>query len=77
LEVEVPILVYEIIPNGTLFQLIHENHDRQRVSLEDRPRISQESAEALAYLHLSINHPIVHGDVKSLNILLDDNYRAK
>jgi len=77
LEVEVPILVYEFIPNGTLFQLIHENHDRQPVSLEDRLRIAQESAEALEYLHLSINHPIVHGDVKSLNILLDDNYEAK
>jgi serine/threonine protein kinase len=77
LEVEVPILVYEFIPNGTLFQLIHENHDRQHVSLEDRLRIAQESAEALEYLHLSINRPIVHGDVKSLNILLDNNCMAK
>ncbi|CAN6172422.1 unnamed protein product [Urochloa humidicola] len=77
LEVEVPILVYEYIPNGTLFQLIHGNHGRTPVSLEDRLRIAQESAEALEYLHLSINHPIVHGDVKSLNILLDDNYMAK
>ncbi|CAD6337800.1 unnamed protein product [Miscanthus lutarioriparius] len=77
LEVEVPILVYEFIPNGTLFQLIHENHDRQPVSLEDRLRIAQESAEALEYLHLSINRPIVHGDVKSLNILLDNNCMAK
>jgi len=76
LEVEVPILVYEFIPNGTLFQLIHGNHHTP-FSLEDRLRIAQESAEALEYLHLSINHPIVHGDVKSLNILLDDNYKAK
>ena len=75
LEVEVPILVYEFIPNGSLIQLIHEN--QQHVSLEDRLRIAQESTEALEYLHLSINHPIVHGDVKSLNILLDDNYKAK
>ncbi|CAL5045662.1 unnamed protein product [Urochloa decumbens] len=77
LEVEVPILVYEFIPNGTLFQLLHDNHNRQPVSLEDRLRIAQESAEALAYMHLSINHPIVHGDVKSLNILLGDNHMAK
>ena len=77
LEVEVPILVYEYIPNGTLFDLIHDNHGRAAVSLEDRLRIAQESAEALEYLHLFINRPIVHGDVKSLNILLDDKFMAK
>ncbi|WVZ82629.1 LOW QUALITY PROTEIN: hypothetical protein U9M48_029875 [Paspalum notatum var. saurae] len=77
LEVEVPILVYEYIPNGTLFQLIHDNHGGPPVSLEDCLRIAQESAQPLEYLHLSINHPIVHGDVKSLNILLVENYMAK
>jgi len=75
LEVEVPILVYEFIPKGTLFHLIHGNI--APISLESRLRIAQETAEALAYLHLSTNRPIVHGDVKSLNILLDDNYMAK
>lgn len=79
LEVEVPILVYDYIPNGTLFQLIHgSNHgSRSPISLEARLKIAQESAEALSYLHLSTNRPIVHGDVKSLNILLDENYMAK
>ena len=75
LEVEVPILVYEFIPKGTLFHLIHGSNTP--ISLESRLRIAQESAEALAYLHLSTNRPIVHGDVKSLNILLDDNFMAK
>ncbi|KAJ1257914.1 hypothetical protein BS78_10G033000, partial [Paspalum vaginatum] len=77
LEVEVPILVYEYIPNGTLFQLIHGNYGRTPISLEARLKIAQESAEALSYLHLSTNSPIVHGDVKSLNILLDENYMVK
>ncbi|CAL5045674.1 unnamed protein product [Urochloa decumbens] len=78
LEVEVPMLVYEFIPNGTLFHLIHSKQDvRPPVSLEVRLRIAQESAEAIAFLHLSTNLPIVHGDVKSLNILLDENYMAK
>ncbi|XBI35218.1 hypothetical protein VPH35_120926 [Triticum aestivum] len=77
LEVEVPMLVYEFIPNGTLFHFIHRNYGSRPPSLDTRLRVAQESAEALAYLHLSTNRPIVHGDVKSMNILLDENYMAK
>ncbi|XBI07001.1 hypothetical protein VPH35_134961 [Triticum aestivum] len=77
LKVEVPILVYEFISNGTLFEFIHGNHGSPPPSLDTRLRIAQESAEALAYLPLSTNHHIFHGDVKSMNILLDDNYMAK
>ncbi|KAK3142500.1 hypothetical protein QOZ80_4BG0347260 [Eleusine coracana subsp. coracana] len=77
LEVEVPMLVYEFIPNGTLFDLIHGTYGGSPISLDTRLKIAQESAEALAYLHLSASPPIVHGDVKSPNILLGDNYVAK
>jgi len=76
LEVEVPMLVYEFIPNGTLFDLIHGNHGRH-ISLGTRLRIACESAEALAYLHSCASPPILHGDVKSTNILLDGDYAAK
>ena len=77
LEVEVPMLVYEFMPNGTLFDLIHVTYRSPSISLEARLRIAQESAEALAYLHSSASPPIVHGDVKSPNILLGDNCIAK
>ncbi|GJN27489.1 hypothetical protein PR202_gb15517 [Eleusine coracana subsp. coracana] len=70
-------LVYEFIPNGTLFDLIHGTYGGSPISLDTRLKIAQESAEALAYLHLSASPPIVHGDVKSPNILLGDNYVAK
>ncbi|KAM0859397.1 hypothetical protein ACQ4PT_047237 [Festuca glaucescens] len=76
LEVEVPMLVYEFVPNGTLFQLLHSNHG-QRISLATRLGIAYESADALAYLHSSASTPILHGDVKSSNILLDGDNRAK
>ncbi|CAN6218027.1 unnamed protein product [Urochloa humidicola] len=52
LEVEVPMLVYEFIPNGTLSQLIHGNHGR-KISLATRVQIAHQSAEAFAYLHQS------------------------
>ncbi|KAJ4747124.1 Wall-associated kinase family protein [Rhynchospora pubera] len=76
-EVEVPMLVYEFVSNGTLFQYIHNKKQGSCISLATRLRIAQESAEALAYLHFSASPPIFHGDVKSANILLDQNYTAK
>ncbi|XP_078150722.1 wall-associated receptor kinase 2-like [Carex rostrata] len=77
LEVEVPMLVYEFIPNGTLFDYIHGKKPGSHISLPTRLQIAHESAEALVYLHTSASPPIFHGDVKSANILLDQNYMAK
>ncbi|KAL6859020.1 hypothetical protein ACP4OV_018022 [Aristida adscensionis] len=77
LEVEVPMLVYEFIPNGTLYQLIHDRPHGSRISFTTRLKVAQETTEALAYLHSWASPPIIHGDVKSPNILIDENYTAK
>ncbi|KAF8642529.1 hypothetical protein HU200_067204 [Digitaria exilis] len=77
LEVEVPMLVYELIQNGTLFELIHGKNQVLQNSFSTLLRIAHEAAEGLHFLHSYASPPIIHGDVKTANILLDENYMAK
>ncbi|KAG5582282.1 hypothetical protein H5410_052909 [Solanum commersonii] len=77
LEDEVPLLVYEYVSEGTLYEHIHNQRGAAWLNWQNRLRISIETATALAYLHSFASMPIIHRDVKSANILLDNVYTAK
>ncbi|KAJ0639059.1 putative protein kinase RLK-Pelle-WAK family [Helianthus annuus] len=77
LETDVPLLVSEFIPNGTLYDRLHKGIDGFPISLNMRLQIATEVSGALAYLHSATSIPIYHRDIKTANILLDEKYRAK
>ncbi|XP_016451332.1 wall-associated receptor kinase 2-like [Nicotiana tabacum] len=77
LEAAVPLLVYEYVSHGTLYEHIHNQNGAPWLSWQNRLRVATETASALAYLHSSAAMPIIHRDVKSANLLLDDVYTAK
>ncbi|PIN08951.1 Serine/threonine protein kinase [Handroanthus impetiginosus] len=75
-EAEQPLMIYEYVSNGTLHDHLHGKYSNF-LDWETRLRIALQTAEALAYLHSAAYTPIYHRDVKSTNILLDDDFNAK
>ncbi|XP_038718859.1 probable receptor-like protein kinase At5g18500 [Tripterygium wilfordii] len=71
-------LVYEYVNNGNLEQWLHGNMRQSgHLTWEARMKIVLGTAKALAYLHEAIEPKVVHRDIKSSNILIDDNFDAK
>ncbi len=64
-------LVMELMPRGSLYHLLRNN---QPLPWEIRFQIAMDAAWGLKDLH---GYHILHRDLKSLNILLDDRLRAK
>ncbi|KAH9325607.1 hypothetical protein KI387_005785 [Taxus chinensis] len=71
------ILVFQYASNGTLFENLHVCTGYERLTWKQRMRIITGIAYGLSYLHHSCDPPVIHGDLRSCNILLTEDYAAK
>ncbi|KAE8693837.1 Calmodulin-binding receptor-like cytoplasmic kinase 2 [Hibiscus syriacus] len=70
------ILVVEYVPNGTLREHL-DGVNGKELDFAARLDIAIDVAHAITYLHMYTDHPIIHRDIKSSNILLTETLRAK
>ncbi|GMN36326.1 hypothetical protein TIFTF001_005936 [Ficus carica] len=70
------ILVYEYMPNKSLQESLFKD-GISSLSWERRFEVILDVARALEFLHLGCDPPVIHGDIKPSNVLLDFDHRAK
>ncbi|KAJ7562256.1 hypothetical protein O6H91_03G061600 [Diphasiastrum complanatum] len=76
---EEKLLVYDYMPNGSLYSLLHGNRGPGRTPLDwtTRVKIALGAAQGLAYIHHKFgSQKLPHGNIKSSNILLDKDGNA-
>ncbi|KAL0435507.1 UNVERIFIED_CONTAM: putative kinase-like protein TMKL1 [Sesamum radiatum] len=71
------LLIYDYLPNKTLFELLHESREGKPVlNWARRHKIALGIARGLAHLH-GLETPITHGNVRSKTVLVDDFFVAR
>ncbi|VDK49565.1 unnamed protein product [Anisakis simplex] len=73
----IPCLIYQFMANGSLEDRILCRKGTTPLTWSQRRNIAEGSARGLHFLHSVARTPIIHGDVKSANILLDKHLEPK
>ncbi|CAA2953822.1 serine threonine- kinase CDL1-like [Olea europaea subsp. europaea] len=72
------LLVYEYMPLGSLeYHLFDLMPGQKPLSWSTRLKIAVDAAHGLQYLHCKANPPVIYRDLKSSNILLDNDFNAR
>ncbi|KAE8735627.1 L-type lectin-domain containing receptor kinase S.6 [Hibiscus syriacus] len=73
------VLVYEYLSNGSLYQHIHKTSVSSTTTLSWslRLKVVLRVASVLSILHEECERQIIHRDLKTYNIMLDDEFNAK
>ncbi|CAM6085412.1 unnamed protein product [Calypogeia fissa] len=71
------IIIYVYVSNGTLRDHLYGDKTRKPLNWRTRLDIALNAARGIEYLHTDCNPRIIHRDVKSSNILIDENMVAK
>ncbi|KAK4776676.1 hypothetical protein SAY86_005364 [Trapa natans] len=70
------LIVYELMPNGNLQDALLHRKCAELMDWKNRFSVAVDIARAIEYLH-SLDPPVIHGDVKPSNVLLDQNFSAR
>lgn len=73
------LLVYEFMAHGSLYQHLHgkDPNLKKRLNWARRVTIAVQAARGIEYLHGYACPPVIHRDIKSSNILIDEDHNAR
>ncbi|XP_043816144.1 proline-rich receptor-like protein kinase PERK14 isoform X3 [Manihot esculenta] len=70
-------IVYELVPSKSLRFNLHDAGHKKTIDWSRRKKIAIGCAKGLAYLHEFCTPTIIHGNITSDNIFLDNNFEPK